>query len=55
LSSGKQKIAEATFKHILEITNVQPRDLGMYKCEGRNDIGFNYKIITLSGIGVLLA
>ena len=49
MSIGKQKLADATFRYVLDITNVQPRDLGMYKCEGRNDMGFGYKIITVAG------
>ena len=36
-------------REILEINNLQPTDLGTYRCDGGNDRGTAYEDVTLSG------
>jgi hypothetical protein len=48
IKKTKEKLGNSTIRWTLEFNSVQARDLGMYKCEGRNDIGPAYGIITLS-------
>lgn len=40
---------------MLNITNLQPNDFGLYKCMARNQLGRTYGIITLYGRTFLLA
>ena len=37
-------------RQVLRITNLQPFDLGLYRCDGGNDRGTAYEDIVLSGM-----
>jgi hypothetical protein len=48
IKRGKEKVGNSTYRWTLEFVPVQSRDLGIYKCEGRNEIDVAYGVVTLS-------